>query len=177
VEPLVDEVIVLRNDAFELEDIEAFDGIILSPGPGLPEEAGLMPALIERYHKSKAILGVCLGHQAIGEFFGATLENLPQVLHGQPSECELIEEDSLFKECGRQFTIGHYHSWVISEKGFPSDELIITARDKDGHIMAIRHKALAIHGVQFHPESILTPKGKLMIHNWVAGLGINFVKN
>ncbi|NNK80242.1 MAG: aminodeoxychorismate/anthranilate synthase component II [Flavobacteriales bacterium] len=176
VQPWVDEVVVFRNNEFDLDDLEKYDGIIISPGPGLPKEAGNTMKVIDRYHKHKPIFGVCLGHQAIGEYFGAALENLPQVLHGRPSECQLIKVHDLFEGCGSDFLIGHYHSWVISRKDFPSSELTITAVDVDQNIMAIRHDRYPIEGVQFHPESILTPNGKMMMENWVKKLGTNFGK-
>ncbi|NNC82280.1 MAG: aminodeoxychorismate/anthranilate synthase component II [Flavobacteriales bacterium] len=169
-EPWVDKVVVIRNDEVEVDDLANYDGIILSPGPGLPAESGRLMEVIEMYHDRLPILGVCLGHQAIAEFFGGRLENLPQVIHGQPSECTALQEDLLFKGISSPFLIGHYHSWVVAEEGFPHEELLITAKNDAGHIMALRHKELPIHGVQFHPESILTPQGKTIMTNWIRGI-------
>lgn len=171
-EPLVTELVVVRNDEVKLDEVASFDGLVLSPGPGLPAEAGRMMELIERFHDRIPILGVCLGHQALAEFFGAKLLNLPEVLHGRPTECEVISEDLLFEGCGERFLIGHYHSWVVAEEGLP-EVLKVSSRNSNGHIMSLRHKELEIRGVQFHPESILTPMGKKMIQNWVASLQSN----
>jgi len=172
-EPMVDQLDVLRNDEFQMEEIASYDAIVLSPGPGLPKEAGLLMDLIEKYHTVKPILGVCLGHQALGEYFGASLENLPAVLHGQPTECEAYENSVLFDECERPFLIGHYHSWVIADRDLPVD-IEVTARNNQGHIMAIKHKSLPLHGLQFHPESILSPPGKKILSNWVKGVKRKF---
>ncbi len=169
VEPLCEQVDVIRNDAVDMDKLSGYDGIILSPGPGLPAESGKLLELIERMHNMTPLLGICLGHQAIAEFFGATLINLPQVLHGQPTECRVIENDLLFEGCGKEFLVGHYHSWVVKEEGIPA-ELIVTAKNINGYIMALRHSNLPISAVQFHPESILTPMGKKMIQNWVDSL-------
>ena len=174
-EPWVGVVDVVRNDEFQMKDIEEYDGIILSPGPGLPEESGQLMELIETYYDSKPILGVCLGHQALGLFFGAALGNLPEVLHGQPSECKVVEEDMLFERVESPFLVGHYHSWVVSDIEFPHEELTVTARNYKGYIMAMHHNKYPIHSVQFHPESILTPQGKMMILNWVLSLKRTFV--
>ncbi|WP_028898165.1 aminodeoxychorismate/anthranilate synthase component II [Prevotella sp. HUN102] len=160
------EVTVCRNDDFELSQLETFDKIILSPGPGIPSEAGLLLDAIKTYAGKKPILGVCLGHQAIGEVFGCKLENLSDVFHGVTTEARLIADDPIFKRIKNKFTVGRYHSWVISKDDFPS-ELEITAESNEGLIMALRHRSYDIHGIQFHPESILTPEGKQMIRNWL----------
>lgn len=168
-DPLVARVDVLRNDAIDMDALESYDGIVLSPGPGLPKDAGLMMGLIARYAGVVPILGVCLGHQAIGEFYGAKLLNMPTVLHGQPSDCELVGEDDLFDACDRPLLIGHYHSWVVDEVGLPPC-LEVTARSTDAYIMAMRHREQDVCGVQFHPESILTPDGKKILANWVKSI-------
>ena len=151
------EVTVLRNDRFQLSELDGFDKIILSPGPGIPSEAGLLLDVIRTYAGRKPMLGVCLGHQAIGEVFGAKLENLSEVYHGVQSECTYE---------GRRMLIGRYHSWVVSNEHFP-DCLEVTARTDDGQIMALRHRQYDIRGVQFHPESVLTPEGKALISEWL----------
>ena len=161
------EVTVKRNDQFTLEEVENYDKILLSPGPGIPDEAGLLKELIQKYATSKPIFGVCLGQQAIGEVFGGKLENLSKVFHGVATKATIISENEpLFKGIEKEFEIGRYHSWVISKKDFP-EVLEITSVDENGQIMAIRHKFYDICGVQFHPESILTPMGKKIIKNWV----------
>lgn len=174
------DVTVYRNDLFELKELEPFDKIILSPGPGIPSEAGLLLDVIRTYADRKPILGVCLGHQAIGEVFGARLENLSNVFHGVSTPCHLIQSpakaastelsnaplDSIFSGLPATITIGRYHSWVVSKANFPSC-LEITAESDEGQIMALRHKTLDVHGIQFHPESVLTPEGKTIINNWI----------
>lgn len=160
------DVDVIRNDRMTLEEVERYDKIILSPGPGLPEEAGLLLPLIERYAATKCILGVCLGHQAIGQLFGAKLENIPHVFHGVQTPAQIIAEDYLFAGLPEEMEVGRYHSWIVSSENFPS-ELQITALDKEGTIMALRHRTLDLHGVQFHPESILTPQGTAIIRNFL----------
>lgn len=160
------EIEVHRNDKIALDDVERFDKIILSPGPGIPEEAGLLLPIIRRYAAQKSMLGVCLGHQAIGEAFGGKLENLTQVYHGVQTSVEVIGEDRLFNTLGKQFLVGRYHSWVISHEDFPKD-LEITAESKEKQIMAVRHRIYDVHGIQFHPESILTPKGQTIIENFI----------
>ena len=160
------EVIVVRNDQFELEDLEQFSKIILSPGPGIPSEAGLLLDVIRTYAGRKPILGVCLGHQAIGEAFGAKLENLSDVFHGVATPCHIIADDPIFSGIPRDITIGRYHSWVVSRENLP-DCLEITAVSDEGQIMALRHRELNIRGIQFHPESVLTPDGKKMIQNFL----------
>ena len=160
------EVTVLRNDQFRLEDLEAYSKIILSPGPGIPSEAGLLLDVIRTYAGRKPILGVCLGHQAIGEVFGGKLENLSDVFHGVATEGTQLGNDALFSGLPSRITLGRYHSWVVSREGFP-DCLEITAVSDEGQIMALKHKELNIRGIQFHPESVLTPDGKKMLQNWL----------
>lgn len=161
------EVTVYRNDDFLMEELEEFDKILLSPGPGIPEEAGLLKKVITTYANNKSILGVCLGQQAIGEVFGATLINLEKVYHGVASTITITHKDeTLFKDLPEKMEVGRYHSWVVSSENFPS-HLEITAIDENGQIMAIRHSHLDVRGVQFHPESVLTPHGKKMLENWV----------
>ena len=160
------EVTVLRNDRFAIEDLQAFDKIILSPGPGIPSEAGLLPDVIRHYAGRKPILGVCLGHQAIGEVFGARLENLKEVFHGVATEGTQLGNDPIFNSLPRRITMGRYHSWVVSRDGFP-DCLEVTAESDEGQIMALRHKTLDVRGIQFHPESVLTPDGTTMLRNWM----------
>ncbi|TAE73894.1 MAG: aminodeoxychorismate/anthranilate synthase component II [Bacteroidetes bacterium] len=162
------EIEVVRNDKISLEKVEEYDKILLSPGPGIPSEAGIMPALIQKYAPTKSILGVCLGHQAIGEAFGAKLLNLPEVLHGISSTINIIKPKSkLFDGLPNQFKIGHYHSWVVEKKSIKTP-LKITACDKDGFVMAISHETFDVHGVQFHPESVLTDYGHQILKNWLT---------
>lgn len=161
------EVTVKRNNQFFLEEVINFDKILLSPGPGIPDEAGLLKNVIQQYASSKSILGVCLGHQAIAEVFGGKLENLEQVFHGVSTKATIIsEKEPLFKGLGKEIEVGRYHSWTVSEEGFP-EVLEITSIDENGQIMSFRHKYYDICAVQFHPESMLTPKGKHIIRNWV----------
>ena len=160
------EVTVVRNDQFELADLEQYSKIILSPGPGIPSEAGLLLDVIKTYAGKKPILGVCLGHQAIGEAFGGKLENLSDVFHGVATLCHIIADDPIFSGIERDITIGRYHSWVVSKENFP-DCLEVTAVSDEGQIMALRHRELNIRGIQFHPESVLTPDGKKMLQNWM----------
>ena len=160
------EVTVYRNDQFELSQLEEFSKIILSPGPGIPSEAGLLLDVIRTYAGKKPILGVCLGHQAIGEAFGGKLENLADVFHGVATEGTQFGNDELFFGLPERITMGRYHSWVVSKDGFP-DCLEITAESDEGQIMALRHKTLNVRGIQFHPESVLTPEGKKMLQNWM----------
>ena len=160
------EVTVLRNDQFELPDLEVYDKIILSPGPGIPKEAGLLLDVIKTYAGKKPILGVCLGHQAIGEAFGGKLENLSEVFHGVATEGTQLGNDPIFAGLPSRITMGRYHSWVVSKQDFPVC-LEITAESDEGQIMALRHKTLNIHGIQFHPESVLTPQGRLIIKNFI----------
>ena len=160
-------VTVLRNDEFELDELEKFDKILLSPGPGIPDEAGLLKDVIRKYATTKPILGVCLGQQAIGEVFGGNLINLEKVYHGVASKITLsVTDESLFDGLGSEFEVGRYHSWVIANEDFPAD-LQITSTDENGQIMSIRHTTFDVKGVQFHPESVLTPSGKKILENWV----------
>lgn len=159
---------VVRNDAFTLEEVAAYDKILLSPGPGIPDEAGLMPAVIKQYGASKDILGVCLGHQALGEAFGATLHNLAEVHHGVATTCILKNKDTIFNGLPPSFQVGRYHSWaLVADSCTPATGIEITAVDESGAVMALRHKELRIRGVQFHPESVLTQHGTLMLQNWL----------
>lgn len=160
------DVDVKRNDQFQLSELEPYDKIILSPGPGIPSEAGLLLDVIKTYAGRKPMLGVCLGHQAIGEVFGAKLENLSQVFHGVATSIKLLGNDPIFKGLPRRIVVGRYHSWVVSKDGFP-DCLEITAESDDGEIMGLRHKDFDIRGIQFHPESVLTPEGKTIMRNWL----------
>ena len=160
------EVTVVRNDQFELPDLEQYSKIILSPGPGIPSEAGLLLDVIRTYAGKKPILGVCLGHQAIGEVFGAKLENLSDVFHGVATPCHIVADDPIFSGLERDITIGRYHSWVVSREDLP-DCLEVTAESDEGQIMALRHRELNVRGIQFHPESVLTPDGRKMLQNWM----------
>lgn len=158
---------VFRNDKISLAEIKKYDKILLSPGPGLPSEAGIMPELVGEFAATKSILGVCLGHQCIGEAFGAKLENMPDVCHGFGLGTTVIKSDeSLFKGVSKNFVSGRYHSWVVSNDGFP-ECLEVTANDDENRIMALRHKNFDVRGIQFHPESVLTPEGATIIKNWL----------
>lgn len=180
---------VVRNDEITLEEVEAYDKIILSPGPGLPSEAGLLLPLIKQYASRKSILGVCLGHQAIGEAFGGKLVNLSSVYHGVATPVTITKRDKaneesetfskahsttlpsgtkqdLFYDLPETIAVGRYHSWVVDDQDFPA-ELEITARDENGYIMALQHKTYDVQGVQFHPESVLTPEGETILRNWL----------
>ena len=165
---------VFRNDQIALEDIQAYDKIILSPGPGIPSEAGLLLPLIKEFSATKSILGVCLGHQAIGEAFGANLVNLSSVYHGVASPVKIMPQNprnsqvnaDLFEGLADGFMAGRYHSWVVDPNGFPK-VLEITAMDENGHIMGLRHRKYDVLGVQFHPESVLTPSGETIMRNWL----------
>ena len=159
-------VTVVRNDQITLEEVAEYDKIILSPGPGIPSEAGLLLPLIKQYAASKSILGVCLGHQAIGEAFGATLENLTTVYHGVATPIKIDNTNYLFNGLEDTIEVGRYHSWVIANKDLPN-ELKVTATDENGLIMAIEHTVYDVCGVQFHPESVLTPSGETVIKNWL----------
>ena len=160
------EVTVLRNDMFQLPELDFYDKIILSPGPGIPKEAGLLLDVIRYYAGRKPILGICLGEQAIGETFGASLINLPTVFHGIQSNIEIITDDYLFHRLPRQIPAGRYHSWIVDQTTLP-ECLETLAISKEGYIMALKHRTYDIRGVQFHPESILTPNGKTIIQNWL----------
>lgn len=156
---------IYRNDKINLDDVGVYDKILLSPGPGIPSEAGIMPELLKTYSPTKDILGICLGHQAIGEAFGGTLINLSEVVHGLASEVN-VREDLIFKGLPENFKIGRYHSWVINEQTL-SPDLEITARTPDGQIMGVRHSKYKVRGLQFHPESVLTEHGVVMMKNWL----------
>ncbi|MDF2436095.1 MAG: Anthranilate/para-aminobenzoate synthase component [Bacteroidota bacterium] len=160
------EIEVFRNDKIGIDEIDRFDKILLSPGPGVPSEAGILIELIRRYASTKSIFGVCLGQQAIGEAFGGSLINLNKVFHGISTPVNIVKQDALFREIPQTFNVGRYHSWVVNTLDFPG-ELEITAVDGEGQIMALRHKRFDVRGVQFHPESILTENGLQIIKNWV----------
>ncbi len=160
------EVDVVRNDKFELKDLEQYDKIVLSPGPGIPSEAGLLLDVIRTYAGRKPILGVCLGHQAIGEVFGASLENLKEVYHGVQTEGTQLGNDYIFEGLPERVMMGRYHSWVVAKDSVP-ECLEVTAMSDDGEIMAMRHCQYDIHGIQFHPESVLTPEGKTIVGNFL----------
>ena len=160
------DVTVVRNDKFELKDLEQYDKIVLSPGPGIPSEAGLLLDVIRTYAGRKPILGVCLGHQAIGEVFGASLENLKEVYHGVQTEGTQMGNDYIFDGLPERVMMGRYHSWVVAKDSVP-ESLEVTAMSDDGEIMAMRHRQYDIHGIQFHPESVLTPEGKTIVGNFL----------
>ena len=160
------DVTVVRNDMFRLEDLEQYDRIVLSPGPGIPSEAGLMPQVIKSYAGRKPILGICLGHQAIGEAFGARLLNIGNVVHGVATPAHITVQDYLFKGLPKDIEVGRYHSWVVDDKELPQC-LEVTSCSDDGYIMSLRHREFDIRGIQFHPESVLTPQGKIIINNWL----------
>ena len=162
---------VARNDKIPLEKIKEYDKIILSPGPGIPSEAGLLLALIREYASTKSILGVCLGHQAIGEAFGGSLVNLSTVYHGVATPVKVLQGKTLpanspFGGLPAGLEVGRYHSWIVARESFP-DELEITAEDEQGYVMALQHKTYDVQGLQFHPESVLTPQGEPMLRNWL----------
>ncbi|MEN9907375.1 MAG: hypothetical protein RLZZ540_516 [Bacteroidota bacterium] len=160
------EVTVYRNDEFELDEIAHFDKILLSPGPGIPDEAGLLKPVIAKYGATKSIFGVCLGQQAIGEVYGGTLSNLDKVYHGVATMVKTVVDDELlFQGLEKEFEVGRYHSWVV-DATLP-DVLEATSFDENGQVMSLRHKTFDVRGVQFHPESVLTPNGKKMLENWV----------
>lgn len=160
------DVTVFRNDQFELDTLKDFDKILLSPGPGIPSEAGLLTAVIRTYAASKPILGVCLGHQAIGEVFGGSLTNLSEVFHGVATEGTNLQRDYIFSGMPQRITMGRYHSWVVDRDLLPQC-LEVTAESDEGYIMALRHKEYDVHGIQFHPESVLTPMGETIVNNWL----------
>lgn len=162
------EVTVWRNDQFGLDDVERFDKIVLSPGPGVPDEAGLLKAVIRRYAPTKPILGVCLGEQAIGEVFGGNIHNLNAVFHGIQSSVRIIASDYIFDNLSDSIKVGRYHSWVVGKENFPA-ELEVTAVSDEGQVMALKHRRYDVHGIQFHPESILTPEGRTIIRNFIYG--------
>ena len=160
------DVTVYRNDEFDIEEISNFDKILLSPGPGIPDEAGLLKAVIQKYGATKSIFGVCLGQQAIGEVYGGTLSNLDKVYHGVATNVKTVVDDELlFEGLENEFEVGRYHSWVV-DTNLP-DVLEATSFDENGQVMSLRHKTYDVRGVQFHPESVLTPNGKKMLENWV----------
>jgi anthranilate synthase component II len=160
------DVTVYRNDEFDIEEVANFDKILLSPGPGVPDEAGLLKPVIAQYGATKSIFGVCLGQQAIGEVYGGTLSNLDKVYHGVSSVVKTVVDDEiLFKGLEKEFEVGRYHSWVV-DVTLP-EVLEATSVDENGQIMSLRHKTFDVRGVQFHPESVLTPFGKKMLENWV----------
>ena len=161
------EIDIYRNDKIELSRINEYEYIILSPGPGLPKDAGIMPEVIKKYAPTKKILGVCLGHQAIAEAFGGSLQNLSKVYHGVATEMKVGTSDVIFDGVSKEFKAGRYHSWIVNKNDFPS-VLEVTAIDDEGEVMALAHKEYQVKGVQFHPESILTPEGKKMIANFLA---------
>lgn len=162
------EVTVWRNDQFDIDDVERFDKIVLSPGPGVPDEAGLIKAVIRRYAPTKPILGVCLGEQAIGEVFGAEIYNLNTVFHGIQSSVRIVASDYIFDNLSDSIKVGRYHSWVVGKEDFPA-ELEVTAVSDEGQVMALKHRRYDVHGIQFHPESILTPEGRTIIRNFIYG--------
>lgn len=160
------EVTVLRNDKLNLEDVKPFDKIVLSPGPGVPDEAGLLKAIIKAYAPTKSILGVCLGQQAIGEVFGGSLINLEDVYHGVATPVTLcVDDEYIFSGLDKTIEVGRYHSWVVNAN-LP-DVLEVTSFDENGQVMSLRHKTYDVRGVQYHPESVLTPHGKKILENWV----------
>jgi anthranilate synthase component 2 len=166
-EDLEAKVTVFRNDELELAELETFDKILLSPGPGVPDEAGLLKPIITQYAATKSILGVCLGQQAIGEVFGGSLTNLDKVYHGVATKIiQTVSDESLFNDLPTEFEVGRYHSWVVNIDDFP-ETLEITSTDENGQIMSLRHKTYDVRGVQFHPESVLTPHGKTILKNWL----------
>jgi len=161
------EVIVKRNDQLQLDDVAPFQKILLSPGPGIPDEAGFLKDIIQSYADTKSIFGVCLGQQAIGEVFGGRLINLDEVYHGVATNVTLsVTDEPLFEGLDSNFDVGRYHSWVVADNNLP-DCLEVTSYDQNGQIMSLRHKELDVRGVQFHPESVLTPDGKKMLENWI----------
>ena len=161
-----DSMKIVRNDQFEMDEVDQYDNILLSPGPGVPSEAGLMPQVIKRYAATKNILGVCLGHQAIGEAFGSQLLNLPKVYHGIVTQIEVIERDRIFDGIPTSYEVCRYHSWVIDKEKVGGD-LEVTSIAENGNIMSVKHREYNVRGVQFHPESIMTEHGKQIIKNWM----------
>ena len=159
------EVTVKRNDQLSLEEVDEFNEIVLSPGPGIPDEAGLLKPIIQTYAATKRIFGVCLGQQAIGEVFGGTLVNLDQVYHGVATSITIIEDDYIYQGMPKNIEVGRYHSWVVDQK-LP-DTLIATSVDENGQIMSLKHKEYDVRAVQYHPESVLTPYGKQLLKNWL----------
>lgn len=164
-EDLGQEITVNRNDQLTLDQVEQFDKIVLSPGPGIPDEAGLLKDIIRTYAPTKSILGVCLGQQAIGEVFGGKLINIPEVYHGVATTISIVAEDPIYKDLPKQIKVGRYHSWVVDPK-LP-EVLIPTSYDDNGQVMSLRHVEYDVCGVQYHPESVLTPQGKQILENWL----------
>jgi anthranilate synthase component 2 len=162
---------VVKNDQISIAEVNAYDLILLSPGPGLPSEAGIMPELLKTYRSIKSIFGVCLGLQAIAESFGASLKNAETVFHGMATPIKIIEQDLLFKNCPDKFLVGRYHSWIVNPDTLPKD-LRVTAVDEQRHIMALKHNTLDVRAVQFHPESILSEHGETIIKNWLEMAGV-----
>ena len=161
------DVTVFRNDEFYIDELKNFDKILLSPGPGIPDEAGLLKEVIKTYAPTKSILGVCLGQQAIGEVFGGSLTNLEKVYHGVATKVRItVPDETLFKDLADEIEVGRYHSWVVNADDFP-ETLEITSVDENGEIMSLRHKTYDVRGVQYHPESVLTPNGKKILENWL----------
>ncbi|WP_226390245.1 anthranilate synthase component II [Penaeicola halotolerans] len=158
---------IYRNDAISLEAAGQYDKILLSPGPGVPDEAGIMPALIKQYGASKDILGVCLGHQGIAEAYGASLHNLSEVVHGLATQIKVENTDHIFEGLPREFRVGRYHSWVVNRQTMPA-ELIVTSTSPDGQVMSFKHAQHEVRGVQFHPESVLTENGVQLMQNWLT---------
>ncbi len=154
-----------RNDKLSLQDVEPFQKIILSPGPGIPDEAGMLKEILVAFSPTRSIFGVCLGQQAIGEVFGGRLINLPEVYHGVATEIDIVKNDPLFSGLPSRITVGRYHSWVV-DPDLPPD-LIGTSYDVNGQLMSLRHREYDVSGVQFHPESVLTPEGKKILKNWI----------
>lgn len=167
IEQFADMVYVKRNNEVELAEIKSFDKILFSPGPGLPSDVQIMYDIIDRFKNIKPILGVCLGHQAIAEYFGAKLLNMPEVNHGREFKTEIIKQDYLFQNIPNPFNSARYHSWVVSKESFPNDLEITSGDSETQNIMSLCHKAYDIRGVQFHPESIMTKHGKQILKNWV----------
>lgn len=160
------EVTVKRNDKLDLEEVDKFDKILLSPGPGIPDEAGMLKPIIKSYGATKSILGICLGQQAIAEVYGGSIENLNKVYHGVSTSIKRVNEDAvLYRDIPSELEVGRYHSWVVSKK-LP-EVLVSTSIDENGEIMSLRHVTHDVRAVQYHPESILTPEGKKMLKNWV----------
>lgn len=160
------DITVYRNDRFELSDLECYDKIMLSPGPGIPSEAGLLLDVIRTYAGKKPLLGICLGEQAMGEVFGGTLVNLSEVFHGVQTPCHIVADDYIFAGLPEEVMVGRYHSWVVDAAAMP-ECLEATALSDEGQVMALRHRSMDVRGIQFHPESVLTPDGRQMIENWL----------
>ena len=166
VEEIDEKVDVFRNDEVSIEQLEAYSHIIISPGPGLPQEVLFLEEIFAKYARTKSILGVCLGMQAMVQHYGGELYNLPHVLHGRQGTCLMLKKDPLFKDVKSPFLIGHYHSWGVNAKGMP-ENVSVLARDSEDRIMVIKHNTDSVYGIQFHPESILCPDGKKIIQNWL----------